>query len=70
MTFSSFNFLPQAVVSNWKSRAHTTFGRIGQNEPTCVRAPVNRFFLRLELLQPLRITGFHPAVLGEPPMPR
>ncbi len=26
--------------------------------------------LRLKLLQPLRITGFHAAVLGEPPMPR
>ncbi len=45
MTFSSFSLLPQAVVSNWKSRAHTTFGRIGKNEPTCVPKPVNRFFL-------------------------
>ena len=26
--------------------------------------------LRLQLLQPFRVAGFHPAVLREPPMPR
>ena len=30
----------------------------------------NRAFSRLELLEPLRVVGLHPAVLGEPAMPR
>jgi hypothetical protein len=34
ITFNSFNVLPSAVWSNWKSSAHNTFGQIGQNAPT------------------------------------
>ena len=41
-----------AVVSNWESRAHTTSGWIGQNEPTCVADPFNRFLRRLGTLSP------------------
>ncbi len=39
ITFSSFSILPSVVWSNWKSRAHTTFGRIGQKAPTLAPMP-------------------------------
>ena len=39
MTFKSLRFLPSLVWSNWKSRAHTTLGRIGQKAPTATPMP-------------------------------
>ena len=39
MTFNSLSILPSAVWSNWKSRAHTTLGRMGQKAPTATPMP-------------------------------
>ena len=46
MTFSIFRVRPSAVVSNWKSIAQITFGRIGDIAPTCTPTPVRRFLRR------------------------
>ena len=46
ITFSIFKVRPSAVVSNWKSIAQITFGRIGDIAPTATPMPVKRFFLR------------------------
>ena len=47
ITFKSFKVRPSTVVSNWKSNAHSTFGRIGHIAPTWVPMPVRRFLRRL-----------------------
>jgi hypothetical protein len=41
-----FKVRPSAVVSNWKSIAQITFGRIGDITPTATPIPVRRFYLR------------------------
>jgi hypothetical protein len=47
ITFKSFSILASDVWSNWKSRAHTTLGLMGQNAPTATPMPRSgRFFLR------------------------
>ncbi len=40
---------PSAVVSNWKSIAQITFGRIGDIAPTWIPIPVNRFLVPTQL---------------------
>jgi hypothetical protein len=44
ITFNIFKVRPSAVVSNWKSIAQMTFGRIGDIAPTATPTPVKRFF--------------------------
>lgn|GEM_PF-7053030 len=46
ITLRVFNVRPSAVVSNWKSIAQITFGRIGHIAPAGAPIPVKRFFLR------------------------
>jgi hypothetical protein len=47
ITFKSFNIVRSLVWSNWKSKAHTTLGRIGHIAPTPIPIPRSgRFFLR------------------------
>ena len=46
ITLSIFKMRPPAVVSNGKSIAQITFGRIGDIAPTATPMPVGRFFLR------------------------
>jgi hypothetical protein len=47
MTLSILIVRPSARVSNWKSSAHSTFGRIGHIAPTCTPTPDRRFLRRL-----------------------
>jgi hypothetical protein len=47
ITFNIVSVRPSALVSNWKSIAQMTFGRIGDIAPTATPIPVKRFFLRL-----------------------
>ena len=44
ITFKSFNIFPSVVWSNWKSRAHTTLGRMGENAPIATPMPRRGFF--------------------------
>jgi hypothetical protein len=46
MTLRILSIRPSLVWSNWKSRTHTTFGRIGQNGPMARPMPRSGF-LRL-----------------------
>ena len=39
MTFKSFSILPSEVLSNWKSKAHTKLGLMGQKAPTAISMP-------------------------------
>ena len=45
-TFNNFNARPSTVVSNWKSSAHKTSGRIGHIGPTATPRPRWRFLRR------------------------
>ena len=44
ITFRSFSILPSVVWSNWKSRAQTTLGRMGEKAPTALPMPRRGFF--------------------------
>jgi hypothetical protein len=46
ITFNIFTVRPSAAVSNWKSLAQITFGRIVDITPTATPIPVKRFVLR------------------------
>ena len=46
MTLRTLSILPSEVWSNWKSRAQTTLGLIGQNGPKALPMPRSGF-LRL-----------------------
>ena len=40
MTFNNLSIFPSAVCPNWKSKAHTTLGRMGQKAPTATPMPL------------------------------
>ena len=67
-TFNNFNVRPSTVVSNWKSSAHRTFGRIGHIAPTATPTPRCGFFrFRYGTFSPSsRPQAMHPLVVDRP----